>query len=428
MLDPNGRAVDGSDKVADETFSLASLTGLTLITHRQGSLRGSLVSSDGGVDSFAFGFTPVSGTRVASAANESGFLVAWSGDDGGQSDLLIARLESDAGLGPITPLSALEGDEGDVAIASDGLSFFVLFRLDNAGDAGTDLLVSRVTGSGLPIGTVQGVVSAATGTLNRPQATYDGVSVLLSWERRLQDGGVSVQGRFLSTDGGFLESGFSTIAAGPLSDHALASQRRADLLLTFHRAGPPSRASFRPFARLNELGEGCTAGVQCGSGSCVDGVCCNEEFGGNTTADCLACSVARGASANGVCTVFPAGLICRSAAGACDVLEQCNGSSGFCPADALAPVGQACRPSAGACDVAESCTGSAALCPANGFQPEGQSCPGGVCRAGSCGVPVADGGVVEEPPVEEKGCGCQGGEGFYLLAAAVTALATRRRR
>ena len=49
-------------------------------------------------------------------------------------------------------------------------------------------------------------------------------------------------------------------------------------------------------------GHTCTAGTQCTSGFCVDGVCCDSACGGGSTTDCQACSVAAGAATDGVCS------------------------------------------------------------------------------------------------------------------------------
>ncbi len=62
--------------------------------------------------------------------------------------------------------------------------------------------------------------------------------------------------------------------------------------------------------------------------------------------------------------------VCRPAAGPCDTAETCNGVGNACPANGFVPAGTVCRAAAGACDVAEQCTGSAAACPANGGLPD----------------------------------------------------------
>lgn len=54
-------------------------------------------------------------------------------------------------------------------------------------------------------------------------------------------------------------------------------------------------------------GTSCTTSSQCGSGFCVDGVCCNTACGGGSTTDCLACSVAAGAPADGTCAALTTG-------------------------------------------------------------------------------------------------------------------------
>jgi hypothetical protein len=50
-------------------------------------------------------------------------------------------------------------------------------------------------------------------------------------------------------------------------------------------------------------GTACTSGSQCTSGFCVDGVCCDNACGGGSTTDCLACSIAAGATADGTCAL-----------------------------------------------------------------------------------------------------------------------------
>jgi hypothetical protein len=121
-------------------------------------------------------------------------------------------------------------------------------------------------------------------------------------------------------------------------------------------------------------GIACTAGAQCASGFCSDGVCCNTACGGGDPSDCQACSVVAGAAADGTCAPRGAGIVCRAAAGACDVAETCTGSSAACPADRFAGTATICRAASGACDVAERCTGSSAACSANAFATRGTVC------------------------------------------------------
>ena len=53
-----------------------------------------------------------------------------------------------------------------------------------------------------------------------------------------------------------------------------------------------------------------------------------------------------------------AGALCRDVAGACDIAENCTGTSETCPDDVLVGAGTECRASTGECDPAEACTGS----------------------------------------------------------------------
>jgi hypothetical protein len=130
-------------------------------------------------------------------------------------------------------------------------------------------------------------------------------------------------------------------------------------------------------------GDSCQVDPECGSGHCVDHVCCNSACGGNDTSDCQACSVIAGATADGTCSPIAAGHVCRAATGICDLAEACDGKSATCPADTLAPVTTVCRATVGPCDVAEACSGSSAACPADQLVPATT-----VCRAaaGACDV------------------------------------------
>ncbi|HEY0467855.1 MAG TPA: hypothetical protein VGC79_26830, partial [Polyangiaceae bacterium] len=88
--------------------------------------------------------------------------------------------------------------------------------------------------------------------------------------------------------------------------------------------------------------QSCADSLACGGGSCVDGVCCDTPCGGNSTTDCQACSVAAGATLDGVCGPVINNQVCRAAANSCDAAEHCTGSSTACPADSSAPDGTAC--------------------------------------------------------------------------------------
>ncbi len=114
------------------------------------------------------------------------------------------------------------------------------------------------------------------------------------------------------------------------------------------------------------LGAACTTAAGCVSGFCADGVCCNTACGLGLTNDCVACSVATGASVNGTCATRASGSVCRASVGVCDVAETCNGVLLSCPADGF-------RTDGSPCDDSLSCNGS-------------ETCRGGACQAGTARV------------------------------------------
>ena len=176
-------------------------------------------------------------------------------------------------------------------------------------------------------------------------------------------------------------------------------------------------------ASPKDLGEACSASDECGSGHCVDGVCCEaacdgtceacdiegsvgtctavpegedpsdecEDEGAETCGTTGACDGAR------ACAKYAAGTVCRPAAGDCDLAETCPGDGAACPDDAYAPSTVTCRAAAGVCDVAESCPGDGPDCPVDAFVPSTT-----VCRpvAGDCDVEETCTGVGPNCPVD----------------------------
>ncbi|MFM7142225.1 MAG: hypothetical protein ACKO2K_09980, partial [Alphaproteobacteria bacterium] len=83
-----------------------------------------------------------------------------------------------------------------------------------------------------------------------------------------------------------------------------------------------------------------------------------------------------------------AGTQCRAASGACDLAESCDGTSKSCPADVVKTAGTVCRAANpdNSCDVTEVCNGSSKSCPLNGFKPVGAACAddGNACTRDVC--------------------------------------------
>lgn len=166
-------------------------------------------------------------------------------------------------------------------------------------------------------------------------------------------------------------------------------------------------------------GLACSANTDCGTGFCVDGVCCESAC----TDACTACSEGRTGEQDGLCKPITADTdpdqeceatacvtgacdgqgacklatnetVCRASAGSCDVEETCL--DGICPADSKVQEGQVCRESAGVCDVEEACDGVDAECPADAFDSTQ------VCRAsvGDCDLEETCAGNSAECPAD----------------------------
>ena len=154
-------------------------------------------------------------------------------------------------------------------------------------------------------------------------------------------------------------------------------------------------------------GDPCNGDVDCGSGTCVLGICCDSRCGGGATDDCQSCRESATGSPDGVCAPVAAGVVCRAADDLCDLAEICDGTQKTCDGDFRKWVGDVCRPAVpGECDVAETCEGSGdpttaftTLCPADAphsNENNGTPCAtglSGACALGtlSCGtcVPAA---------------------------------------
>lgn len=195
---------------------------------------------------------------------------------------------------------------------------------------------------------------------------------------------------FASSGGSFTEQPVVAVPSGATGSQfgrSVALETRA--LVVGATSGSSSTVSgsgaayFFTIGRKN--GDACTAGLQCLSGFCTDGVCCNSACGNGSTTDCQACSTAKGGTTNGTCTALTSTAAgqttCRSAVGACDVAEKCTSSSTTCPPNVVGGAGTVCRTSVGPCDVQEVCNGISGACPTNSFATQGT-----VCRAaiGSC--------------------------------------------
>jgi alpha-tubulin suppressor-like RCC1 family protein len=145
------------------------------------------------------------------------------------------------------------------------------------------------------------------------------------------------------------------------------------------------------------LGDVCMLDSECGTGFCVDGVCCDTACGAGAIDDCQACAIGAHGTVDGTCTGLAADaaplVTCRASSGACDVADVCVAGDPVC-SDARLAAGTTCRAPAGDCDLAEECDG-------------GTTCPADVkstaeCRhaAGWCDISEYCDGIEDSCPID----------------------------
>ncbi len=160
------------------------------------------------------------------------------------------------------------------------------------------------------------------------------------------------------------------------------------------------------FTLVRQPGDACSAASECGTGFCVDGVCCNTACGGGTS-DCQACSVAAGAAVNGTCGPST-GNTC-SDGNACTQTDVC--AAGVCTGSnpvacaASDPCHDAgtCDPATGVCSSPNKVDGAA--CNDGDACTQDDSCQAGACVPGK--VLSCDDGNACTSDACDKVTGCQ---------------------
>jgi hypothetical protein len=334
------------------------------------------------------------GAPPSVAATAQGFAVAWAASDAGGHGLVLASpIAPDGTRGPVATVCDAPAATSDLALAVDAGGLQVVF-VDQRTAPG-HLRTARLSAGGAVLDPC-GVEIPGTSGAAAPAMAFDGARHLVAFE--LPESG-GLRGVQLAPGGGAL--GAFDLAAGADAQRTprVACDGRGTCLVASERWDPVAgngRARVRlvssdpPAAR-------CAAGAECASGFCVDGVCCSSECGGGDASDCLACSVAAGAPADGVCAPVAPGGLCRAGT-ACDAAERCDGADAACPEDALAPDGDFCN-DGDACTRADACRGGACA-GADPVQCAQETCYASACdpATGSCrttraplGTPCDDG-------------------------------------
>ncbi len=430
-------------------------------------LRAVRISTDGIVlDDAPLEIVPLSGDMGADfdlAIGPAGALAVWD-QKGASSDVFGRLIASDGALGPAFPISAAAGVQRNPQIVSVGDEFFVAWQDTRESPSGIfgarvradgsvrDPLGLRLTNSA-PLSdmalarvgdhyvlawdrsisgvrrifttavSVAGEASAPDGIevvadAEEPHLTADGDGLVAMWREHTADRTIAAMrlsptGAATATDGFTVED-----RQGSFGVAAIASAAPGQAFVVFDlpetATGVGGQQIRGRILTLLDDGAACADGAACGTGFCVDGVCCESACGDGAANDCQACSVAASTAADGVCGPVASGTVCRGAAGQCDVAEVCDGEAFDCPADDPAEDGTTCDDGDG-CTDGDSCTSGAcagtavacappAECQAAGVctgdpdaceyepLPDGTPCEGGACEDGTC-VGTPDAGV-----------------------------------
>ncbi|HXC51553.1 MAG TPA: dockerin type I domain-containing protein [Candidatus Limnocylindrales bacterium] len=146
-----------------------------------------------------------------------------------------------------------------------------------------------------------------------------------------------------------------------------------------------------PEPAVNVCGDGNLLGSEeCDDGNTVSGdhcdASCRIESCGNGRVEGLEqCDVAQ-PCCSAACTLLAASSPCRAAAGVCDAVEKCTGSSAACPADGFKSAQAGCTNDSNVC-TNDHCDGAGACIHANNTSAcdDGDACTSNdVCAAGLC--------------------------------------------
>lgn len=326
--------------------------------------------------------------------------------------------------------------EARAQVAFGGSDYLVVWedeRNDPASHTRQNIFARRVGTNGAPKDATNIVVEDGVSPSFLPVVGWDGSNYLVLWTHLSNDvfpNDYEVLSQYVSTAGVPRFAAGVSVSTAPTRDDyrpelALDNTGRALVAymvdLTATAPTNAERVVARYVSQGTALGLSCTSDLDCDSGFCADGVCCDQACGGTDTTDCQACSASAGATANGTCTMLPSTVTCRAAVGVCDMAETCtgvypmcpadfkrfdicragngecnapeycDGVSNDCPADTLAPAGTVCRAAADSCDNPETCNGTTATCPTDTHKADTTSCddsnacsPASTCVSGVC--------------------------------------------
>lgn len=335
--------------------------------------------TSGVLGSHVLGPAPYYNTANAVVWDGTAFQLAWVSTPSSWEEIWGARLTPDGAVAPAGGRQLVSfgpGTPRNPALAAGGGSVLLTW-MQFESTARQNVRALRLDAAGAPIGSPFVVTTTSANALY-PSATFEGTDFFVSWDRE-RGASTAVEGARVTTAGVVREpDGVPIVSDASGSELSSGGGGRAIILYHGFTFGPTTnarqvRARIIDFTVPGELATGaaCTSSWTCASGECVDGVCCDRACRGG----CEVCAAARGASADGACTILPAAQVCRAAAGVCDVQELCDGVSGECPPDAFVGAGTSCgAPATDVCDVDDVCTGTSAACATTARRPAGTVC------------------------------------------------------
>jgi hypothetical protein len=234
---------------------------------------------------------------------------------------------------------------------------------DRRTDSVGDIYGARLSAAGsLTVLDATGIaIDTATNRQNSPTIVATPTGFGLAWidSRTVDTTGTDIYGNDLDLTGhpttgtAYVISASTNNETAPQFQNDPNTNGRVALVYSYYT---PSFNTTRVYRRLltysasgSTNGILCSTDSQCGSGHCVDGYCCDTACGGTGNfADCQTCSISRGGTANGTCTVVVTESICRNYADfKCDLREYCDGVNPTCPADIGNNGGGACTTGGG---------------------------------------------------------------------------------
>ncbi len=287
----------------------------------------------------------------------------------------------------------------EVAVSFDGTNFLTVWSDDRSGNP--DVFGARFSPALTLLDATPFVIGGGASEQVEPFAFFDGIDHAIIWETHAAFAQTDLDAARIAVSGVVRDATPLVISHDPVVDEAevAAAAGAGRALLVYEQYVDDPFLTIRVRGRFYDPSRpalACISDSECGSGHCVDAVCCDRPCGGGALDDCQACAVSAGAAADGTCGPVSRGTVCRATAGPCDATESCDGLDVACPADLVAVNGTGCRASRGPCDAPEACDGLRVTCPDDRPQSALSSCglPQGNCDetemcdgvSGSCPV------------------------------------------